>query len=147
MRATEEHKKGGCPNPPWCPYVVAMSSSHFPFGCRPPCVWNDLSFMYLFGTKCRESDRQDRSRQTKAKGSAGHISGTSEIAFSRFCISTPGSRKLLPTLPKQVLPHPLSVLSADVLASFKADKNRRAPFSQRSYTSSLWRKQFRPTCD
>ena len=42
--------------------------------------------------------------------------------ISGFCISTPESRDFLPTLPKQVLPHPLSVLSADVLASFKADK-------------------------
>ena len=48
--------------------------------------------------------------------------------ISWFRSRTPESRNLLPTLPKQVLPHPLSVLSADVLASFKADKSRRAPF-------------------
>ena len=39
----------------------------------------------------------------------------------------PRRRNFLPTLPKQVLPHPLCLLSADVLTSFKASKNRRTP--------------------
>ena len=57
------------------------ASVAFPFGCRPPCEWNNLIFMYRPGTKCCQSNCQHSSPRTKTNGSIGHITGPQEIAF------------------------------------------------------------------
>ena len=93
--ATEEQIKGARPNPPNAAAVAAIRSSHFPFGCHPPCTWKSLSFIFPKGIK-RIKEYQRGSPHIKTKGSTSQISGT-PIIF----VSAPHNRNSLPLITRK----------------------------------------------